>query len=147
MIEFTILAPMITIFLNYLVQVRGCRVIKFPWVWRWTRKRTKDGFSRRNRRRRDRRNGEIRRIVDNEVTMTGWRYSWILNVILNKFNPGFSRGIQRGMNIHCRYWRTSCFIYALYTSFLLVRSNNRLSTYCFLIPFMLMLFCHSENCH
>lgn len=50
----------------------------------------RDGFSRRNRPR-DRRNEEIRPIVDDEVTMTGWRggYSWILNVILNKFNPGF----------------------------------------------------------
>lgn len=60
-IEFTILAPMAAIFLtrnSWKLNFRGCK--------------DRDGFSRRNRPR-DRRNEEIRPIVDDEVTMTGWR--------------------------------------------------------------------------
>lgn len=95
----------------------------------------RDGFSRRNRPR-DRRNEEIRPIVDDEVTMTGWRggYSWILNVILNKFNPGFH---GEWIFIAAIDERRVSFMRS--TSFLLVRSNNRLSRIVFLFHSMLLL--------
>lgn len=50
------------------------------------------------------------------------------------------------MNIHCRYWWTSCFIYALYVISPCVRSNNRLSRIVFLFHLRLCRFATVEKC-